>query len=95
MPLDKRAKEPTVTIDGRKAKPFWGYITEKPYLYCSLAVGVFTLALVLLNFGLTTVYIQAYPQDFFMQLDGISVHSGQQIYTDFSSPFGVAFTPCR
>lgn len=54
-------------------------------------VGFFTFALVLLNFGLKTVDIQAFPQDFFMQLDGIyRLRSGQHIYTDFSSPFGIA-----
>jgi hypothetical protein len=88
---DKRVKEPIVTIAECKPKPFLGHITEKPYLYCSLVVGFFTLTLVFLNFALTTVYIQAYPQDLFMQLDGIyRLRSGQQIYSDFSSPFGIA-----
>ena len=54
-------------------------------------MGSFTFVLVLLDFDLRTTYIQAYPQDFFMTLDGMyRIYTGQHIYIDFSTPLGIA-----
>lgn len=69
----------------------WPRITARPYFYCFSVVVLFNVALILLNFCLRTTYIQSYPQDLFMTFDGIyRLYTGQHIYTDFSTPLGIA-----
>lgn len=79
------------TLARPQATPFLRHVTANAYLYCLLTAGLFTLTLVLVSIGTTTIYIQAYPQDFFLELDGIyRLSIGQKIYTDFFTPFGIA-----
>ena len=82
---------PKPTSFGSRLAAFWSHITERPYLYCFAVIGMFNLALVVLNIGLSTTYIQAFPQDLFMTLDGMyRIYTGQHIYTDFTTPLGIA-----
>jgi hypothetical protein len=70
---------------------FWSHITARQYFYFITVVGLFNLVLILLNFCLRTTYLKAYPQDLFMTLDGMyRINNGQHIYTDFSTPLGIA-----
>jgi hypothetical protein len=60
-------------------------------LYFGAAAALFSAALILFEIGLRAIYLQAYPQDYFLELDGIYRMSiGQKIFIDFSTPFGIA-----
>jgi hypothetical protein len=62
----------------------------RPFLYTFVSLGIFYAALVAFEICIRTIYIRSYPQDFFLQLDGIyRVSLGQTAYVDFSTPLGL------